>query len=84
MLPPRISLKEVSVPLRGMGWERLQLFLSFLEIRLMSFRPLAGNWLGKSWIAFNSIANFDAYAFPSPCRELVGKAIGARGSNNPS
>ena len=40
------TLLTVSVPLRGMGWER-QAAASIGDVNVSSFRPLAGNGLGK-------------------------------------
>ena len=39
---------DVSVPLRGMGWERLSLTPITAITMQASFRPLAGNGLGKN------------------------------------
>ena len=60
----------VSVPLRGMGWESTGAEI-VMRRAMNSFRPLAGNGLGKSARKAKNVVT--SLGFPSPCGEWVGK-----------
>ena len=58
----------VSVPLRGMGWERLEIISG--DYVSCCFRPLAGNGLGKLVAALDSDGNGSSF------RPLAGNGLG--------